>query len=160
MAELPIAIVAGRRVYDNTPTTVFVLATNAAGKLLVIRRATQPGYGLLGLPGGYQMRGETWQEAGARELLEETGCHLHPSSLQFVSIRTDEYCNNLIIARSQRPVSVECERDKESLDVYLSNEIGGQDDWAHRDLYFAAASLVAELEKLQAPQRAPAAQSA
>ena len=66
MAELPIAIVAGRRIYDNTPTTVFVLATNAAGELLVIRRAKQPGYGLLGLPGGYQMRGETWQEA-ARE---------------------------------------------------------------------------------------------
>ena len=146
MAELPIAIVAGRRIYDNTPTTVFVLATNAAGELLVIRRAKQPGYGLLGLPGGYQMRGETWQEAGTRELLEETGCHLHPSSLKFVSIRTDEYNNNLIIARSQQPVSVECERDKESLDVYFSNEIGSQDDWAHRDLYEAAASLVAELD--------------
>ena len=81
-----------------------------------------------------------------RELLEETGCHLHPSSLKFVSIRTDEYNNNLIIARSQQPVSVECERDKESLDVYFSNEIGSQDDWAHRDLYEAAASLVAELD--------------
>jgi len=149
MAELPIPVVARRRVYENTPTTVFVLATNANGELLIIRRANEPGYGLLGLPGGYQMRGETWQEAGARELLEETGCHLHPSSVQFVSIRTDEYHNNLIIARAQRPVSVESKRDNEALDVYFSNQIGSPSDWAHRDLYQAAASLVSELDKLQ-----------
>jgi hypothetical protein len=62
MADLPIPVMAGRRVYDNTPTTVFVLAHNAKRELLVIRRAKQPGYGLLGLPGGYQMRGETWQD--------------------------------------------------------------------------------------------------
>lgn len=53
MADLPIAVMAGRRVYDNTPTTVFVLAHNATRELLVIRRAKQPGYGLFGLPGGY-----------------------------------------------------------------------------------------------------------
>lgn len=72
IAQLPITIVADRRVYDNTSTTVFVLAGNAAGELLVIRRAKQPGYGLLGLPGGYQKRGETRQQAGVRELMEET----------------------------------------------------------------------------------------
>ncbi|WP_315928347.1 NUDIX domain-containing protein [Mesorhizobium sp. SP-1A] len=88
VAHLSVGVVAER--YDNTPSTVFVLAHNATKELLVIRRAKQPGYGLLGLPGGYQMRGETWQEAGARELLEETGCYLQPSFLEFVSIRTDE----------------------------------------------------------------------
>lgn len=65
MGDRPIAIVDGRRIYDNAPTTVFILACNAAGQILLIRRATEPGYGLLGLPGGYQMRGETWQEAGS-----------------------------------------------------------------------------------------------
>jgi ADP-ribose pyrophosphatase YjhB (NUDIX family) len=144
MAELPIPVMAGRQVYDNTPTTVFVLAHNAKRELLVIRRAKQPGYGLLGLPGGYQMRGETWQEAGARELREETGCCLQPSFLEFVSIRTDEYQNNLIIARSQRSVCVESERDNEALAVFFSTDIGSRNDWAHGDLYQAAVTFLSE----------------
>lgn len=32
--------------------------------------------------GGYQMRGETWQEAGAQELLEETGCYLQRTNIK------------------------------------------------------------------------------
>ena len=88
MGDRPIAIVDGRRIYDNAPTTVFILACNAGGQILLIRRATEPGYGLLGLPGGYQMRGETWQEAGSRELFEETGCVIDPSQLELISIKT------------------------------------------------------------------------
>ncbi|ANN57186.1 hypothetical protein A9174_10700 [Mesorhizobium loti NZP2037] len=114
----------------------------------MIQRARQPGYGLLGLPGGYQMRGETWQEAGAREVLEETGCHLLPTSLLLVSIRTDEYWNNLIICRSSTPVKIERRGDNEALAVLFSNQIGVSNDWAHRDLYEAAASFVAETNRI------------
>jgi ADP-ribose pyrophosphatase YjhB (NUDIX family) len=42
------------------------------GGLLKVRRA---------LPGGYQMLGQTWQEAGAREVLEETGVVIFPEAL-------------------------------------------------------------------------------
>ena len=147
MSDLPFAVTPKPRVYDNTPTTVFVLAHNAIKELLVIRRAKQPGYGLLGLPGGFQMRGETWQEAGTRELLEETGCYLQPSFLEFVSLRTDEYQNNLVIARSQRPVSVESERDNEALAVFFSNDIGSRNDWAHGDLYEAAVAFLSEISE-------------
>ncbi len=93
------------------------------------------------------MRGETWQEAGARELLEETGCYLQPSFLEFVSIRTDEYQNNLIIARSQRSVSVESERDNEALAVFFSKDIGSRNDWAHGDLYEAAVAFLSEMSE-------------
>lgn len=144
MADLPIAVIDGRRIYDNAPTTVFVLASNAARELLLVRRAKQPGRGLLGLPGGYQMRGETWQEAGARELLEETGCHLKPSHLAFVSIKTDEYANNLIIARATTSVSPDADRDNESLDVFFSKNIGSREDWAHIDLYRSAKSFLSK----------------
>lgn len=41
--------------------------------LVVVRRAIEPGRGELGLPGGFIELGETWQEAGVRELREETG---------------------------------------------------------------------------------------
>ena len=34
--------------------------------------------GKIALPGGYQMQGETWQQAGAREIFEETGIKINP----------------------------------------------------------------------------------
>lgn len=62
-------------VYKNPPTVVVVLVPVAGRGLLMIRRgkAGDDGYGKIAIPGGYQIEGETWQEAGARELLEETG---------------------------------------------------------------------------------------
>tara|TARA_B100000745_G_scaffold294597_1_gene237791 strand:- start:1449 stop:1871 length:423 start_codon:yes stop_codon:yes gene_type:complete len=39
----------------------------------MVRRAIHPGYGKLGLPGGYTDHGETWKEGALRELYEECG---------------------------------------------------------------------------------------
>ena len=46
---------------------------DAAGRLLLIRRGHEPGAGLWSLPGGRIERGETDEQAVAREILEETG---------------------------------------------------------------------------------------
>jgi 8-oxo-dGTP pyrophosphatase MutT (NUDIX family) len=146
MGDRPIAIIDGRRIYDNAPTTVFILACNAAGQILLVRRATEPGYGLLGLPGGYQMRGETWQEAGSRELFEETGCVIDPSQLNFISIRTDIYQNNLIIARSKSDLYPTSSDNLESLEVIFSQDVGSRNEWAHQDLFDAADSFTRELK--------------
>jgi 8-oxo-dGTP pyrophosphatase MutT (NUDIX family) len=146
MGDRPIAIIDGRRIYDNAPTTVFILACNAAGQILLVRRATEPGYGLLGLPGGYQMRGETWQEAGSRELFEETGCVIDPSQLNFISIRTDIYQNNLIIARSKSALYPTSSDNLESLKVIFSQDVGSRNEWAHQDLFDAADSFTRELK--------------
>lgn len=43
------------------------------GRVLMIRRALEPGLGLWSIPGGYIDRGEVVEEAAAREVLEETG---------------------------------------------------------------------------------------
>jgi ADP-ribose pyrophosphatase YjhB (NUDIX family) len=43
------------------------------GKVLLIRRAGEPGLGLWSMPGGYVDRGEMVEEAAAREAREETG---------------------------------------------------------------------------------------
>ena len=50
--------------------------------LLVVRRGITPGLGELALPGGYIGMGETWQEAGAREVWEETGLRLDPAEIE------------------------------------------------------------------------------
>jgi ADP-ribose pyrophosphatase YjhB (NUDIX family) len=52
--------------YDNTPTVVVVLVPLRGGLLMVRRALPGEGYGKLALPGGYQMLGQTWQEAGHR----------------------------------------------------------------------------------------------
>ena len=55
------------------PLPVAVLLVPVDGGLLTIRRAIEPHLGKLALPGGYIGVGESWQQAGAREVLEETG---------------------------------------------------------------------------------------
>lgn len=49
--------------------------------LLAVRRAHEPSYGQLALPGGFIELPESWQEAGARELQEETRLSIDPASL-------------------------------------------------------------------------------
>lgn len=93
--------------YHNTPTVV-VVRVPLAGGLLAIRRALPgPGQGQIALPGGYQMIGQTWQEAGAREVLEETGVTIDPDLLRLVAVTTtDDRRQNLLFCESP-PVSHE-----------------------------------------------------
>lgn len=53
-----------------------------------MRRGIQPGKGELALPGGYIDFGETWQQAAARELWEETTVKVHPNAFELVDVRT------------------------------------------------------------------------
>ena len=68
----------------------------------MIRRALPgEGYGKLALPGGYQMLGQTWQEAGAREVLEETGVVIFPEALRVVTVETTpDRRHNLLFCQS------------------------------------------------------------
>jgi 8-oxo-dGTP diphosphatase len=51
------------------------------GALLLIKRGNEPGRGLWSIPGGRVERGETDAEAVTRELTEETGLSVAPSTL-------------------------------------------------------------------------------
>jgi ADP-ribose pyrophosphatase YjhB (NUDIX family) len=70
----------GNTTYRN-PTPVAVVLLPVDDGLLLVRRAIPPHVGKLALPGGYVNLGETWQEAGAREVLEETGIAIDPQEI-------------------------------------------------------------------------------
>ncbi len=74
--------------YLNTPTVVVVLAPLRGGLLMIRRALAGEGQGKLALPGGFQMLDQTWQEAGAREVLEETGVVINPALLRVVAVET------------------------------------------------------------------------
>jgi len=68
----PVCKACGRVVYYDPKITVAAIVEKG-GKVLLVRRATEPGLGLWSLPGGYVDRGEVVEEAAAREVQEETG---------------------------------------------------------------------------------------
>lgn len=112
----------GSPIYDNTPTVVCVLTSVEFHRdsLLVIRRKS----GLLGLPGGFQMGRERWQEAGVRETYEETGYMVDPRALaQFKDVETDEYGHNMIFAASMCAAQRDPDAvlDGEALEVLIIN---------------------------------------
>jgi ADP-ribose pyrophosphatase YjhB (NUDIX family) len=71
----------GHSSYLN-PLPVAVILVPVDGGLLLVRRNIPPHQGELALPGGFIGLGETWQEAGAREVWEETGLRLDPAEIR------------------------------------------------------------------------------
>jgi len=133
-----------RPIYDNTPTVVAPLVLHEKG-MLVIRRAREVGKGLLGLPGGYQMR-ETWQEAAAKEVYEETGYKTHPEGYRQVGETvTDKFGNNLIVCYYERMLRGEPEGMYDPNEVsalFYVNEIGLPTEWAFPLHYRAAMQFI------------------
>lgn len=107
--------------YDNTPTVVVVRVPIAAGLLMIRRALPGDGHGQLALPGGYQMLGQTWQEAGAREVREETGVIIHPASLRLLTVvTTPDTRQNLLFCESLPVVHMDpFEHDAEVSEVLI-----------------------------------------
>jgi ADP-ribose pyrophosphatase YjhB (NUDIX family) len=76
----------GNSTYRN-PLPVAVVLLPMGGGVVVIRRNTEPSKGTLTLPGGYIDFGETWQEGGQRELLEETGIGIDKNDLSLYDVQ-------------------------------------------------------------------------
>lgn len=71
----------GETTFRN-PLPVVVVLLPVGDGVLAIRRAIPPQIGALALPGGFIDYGETWQDAGARELFEETGVRVSTADIR------------------------------------------------------------------------------
>lgn len=77
----------GFRHYVTPIPAAGALILDAQDRVLVIRRAHEPGLGKLGLPGGVIEPDETGEQGAARETREETGLDLPPEAFRyFVSL--------------------------------------------------------------------------
>ena len=92
--------------YLNPLPVAVVLVPVAGGGLLAVRRGIQPKLGMLALPGGYIGLGETWQEAGAREVREETGVRVDPAGIEDFRVRSAPDGTVLVFGLA-RPVPAE-----------------------------------------------------
>ncbi len=85
------------------PLPVSVVLLPVDGGLLLVRRNIEPGRGRLALPGGYIDRGESWQAAGAREVLEETGIVIDPDELREFRVKSAPHGDILLIFGLAKP---------------------------------------------------------
>jgi len=69
------------RAYPTRPFLAVSAAIYREGRVLLVRRARDPGRDLFSLPGGVVEAGETLAEAVAREVMEETGLTVEPVRL-------------------------------------------------------------------------------
>jgi ADP-ribose pyrophosphatase YjhB (NUDIX family) len=79
----------GRKVYANPAPTASALVLDAQGRVLLARRAGDPGEGLWDLLGGFMEEGEEPLATLRRELEEETGTEIEP--LEFLGGFPDRY---------------------------------------------------------------------
>jgi ADP-ribose pyrophosphatase YjhB (NUDIX family) len=79
------------------PLPVAVLLVPVDGGLLCVRRSIEPQVGLLALPGGFIEVDETWQEAAARELMEEAGIAIDPADVRMFDALSDPRGGYLLV---------------------------------------------------------------
>jgi ADP-ribose pyrophosphatase len=79
----------GHSTFFGPVSAVGAIVRNGLGHVLLLRRANEPGKGMLGMPGGFVDPGENAEEALKREVLEEVG--LHVTKLTYLISRPNEY---------------------------------------------------------------------
>ena len=85
--------------------------------LLTARRGIEPRRGFWALVGGFLEEHETWQQGGARELFEEVGVKVEPSTLQPLWFTSTEPRPNRVLLFSVAPVL-----ERAALGTFTPNE--------------------------------------
>ncbi len=101
--------------YVNPRLVVSTLPVTDDGRLVLLRRGIEPGYGSWAQPGGFLEIDETAEEGAVRETLEETGYRVEPTSV--VGIYTRPQAAVVVICWEARIVGGEARTSVESLEI-------------------------------------------
>lgn len=74
--------------------------------VVLIRRGIEPHIGKLALPGGFVDMGESWQEAGAREVKEETGITVDPEKIRLLHVESTPEKRHILIFGVSEPITI------------------------------------------------------
>jgi ADP-ribose pyrophosphatase YjhB (NUDIX family) len=89
------------------PVAVALVPVKDRGRtgLLVVRRAIEPRVGMLALVGGFVEEHERWQDGAAREVAEETGVVVDPTTIRlFDAVSTEPFPNRILMFATTAPV--------------------------------------------------------
>lgn len=114
----------GNVTYVN-PIPVAVVLQPVDEGVLVVRRDIEPRRGELALPGGFMDGTESWNAAGARELLEETGIVVEPEMLELFAVHSTGNGMLLVFALAPRLASADLplfEANREVSEVVIISE--------------------------------------
>ena len=113
-SDRPVCPDCGRVIFYD-PKVAVICIVPREGKVLMIRRSTELGYGLWGLPGGYVDRGEVVERAAAREVWEETGLEVEIGGL--VGLYSDPGNPVIVVAYAGRETGGTLKAGPEALEA-------------------------------------------
>ena len=106
--------------YLDPKVAVGTIIAMGNGRIVLVRRAIEPGYGRWVFPGGYVDRGEEVSVAAVREAREEAGLDIRLEGL--VSIYSYSGTTPVIIVYAATPSGGALEHDDESLEIQTFTE--------------------------------------
>jgi ADP-ribose pyrophosphatase YjhB (NUDIX family) len=102
------------------------------GRLLLVRRAIEPGKGKWDIPGGFLQEGEHPHDALRRELREETGLAVEPR--EFLGAWIDPYEDRFVLGLTYEAIAAPGEPqaadDVASIEWFAPDELPGADEFA------------------------------
>ena len=101
--------------YVNPRLVVSTLPVTDDGRVVLLRRGIEPGYGLWAQPGGFLEIDETAHEGAVRETLEETSLLVEPTDL--VGVYSRPQAAIVVVAWEARIVGGAAQPTAESLEV-------------------------------------------
>ena len=125
--------------YVNPRLVVSTLPVADDGRVVLIRRGIEPGYGWWAQPGGFLEIDETAHEGAIRETLEETGYVVEPGGV--VGVYTRPQAAIVVVCWEARVIGGEARISDETLEVrsFAAHEVPWQKlafqttTWALRD---------------------------
>ena len=118
--ERPVCDACGHVVYLDPKVAVGTIIRGVKSKIVLLRRAIEPGYGKWVFPGGYVDRGEELRAAAQREAWEEARLRIHIDGL--INVYSYPGWVPVIIVYAATHVSGVVATDEESLDARWFSE--------------------------------------